>query len=1621
MKKFLLLSITIVMLFTSLLTNSVYNAGALSYNSFGYEIVNSEINILSYNGNDTTVVIPAVIDGYPVTSIDYCAFYGCDSLTSITIPDSVTSIGNEAFEYCDSLTSITVDNENKYYSSDERGVLFNKDKTKLIQYPIGNKAQEYIIPDSVTSIGNGAFEYCDSLTSITVDNENKYYSSDERGVLFNKDKTKLIQYPIGNKAQEYIIPDSVTSIGNGAFDDCDSLTSITIPDSVTTINSHAFYSCEKLEIINISDNIRSIEPLAFSDTGYYNDKHNWTEDGILYIDDCLIASKDIVSSLVIDQGTKLVAESVFDGHDCLRSVTFPDNEIVINSRAFCGSSLSTLSFSDKAVRIGEYAFSECNQLVDVVIPNVKSISSVAFGYCDNLTTAIIDGTYDRIPSYLFDGCSKLQSILIPRSVTYTDHHAFPGVSVEESKCIDIWYTGTEEELKNITWGWFGQISGDKIWHYNTCSNFNHSYAELCSEQCQKCEWFRTSSHFWHWIIDKENNCGADGESHEECTVCHIKRNENTVIAATGNHDFEWQTDKENNCGVDGEKHEECTVCHIKRNENTVIAATGNHDFEWQTDKENNCGVDGYKHEECSVCHVTRSENTVIDATGNHTYDNNCDVKCNVCGNIRTIEHTYRDECDRDCNICGEFRKAPHKYDNDCDDICNLCGSEREIGDHRYTNACDAFCNSCGFERTPSAHVYDNNCDKSCNVCEENRTVPSHIYDNACDAFCNECNAQRDVPEHVYSSGCDIECNECKKSRVNTEAHTYTNDCDADCNLCSEVRIPDEHKYINSCDTDCNVCGHIRTIEHTFTNECDNECNVCFESRKAPHLYDNDCDADCNLCDVTRTPTEHRYDNSCDIDCNECGEVRTIEHTYSGTDDLSCNVCYASLVPKLPVVESCDAESITLTAVSGCEYSMDGENWQCSNTFNGLTSDTEYTFYQRVKETSSSKQSGISKPLKTKTLKGYTVTFCYNDGSDSNFTKIKTQGVDLLFSSASKSGYTFLGWSLTPNGTTFISSYTEDKNVTLYAKWAHKCSICSGRGQTSTIVQQYTTCSNCNGKGEISKKDTTNLRCMDCGSKNLKTEYIPTGFGGYGERRYCGFCYGENIGKGYVDVSQCTSCSGLGQKLQNVTKWVTCIACDGQGKYTAAQPKAPIPVIKAQGDDYIELVAVEGAEYSINGTIWQTSPLFNNLSSGTYYVYQRYKATDINSVGEASEPLIIEVHKHIYNNACDTNCNTCGDIRTISHDYAVATCTEPKTCKVCGMTSGNKLSHKSDSGTVTKKATCTATGTKTYKCTLCKEVIKTETIAKVAHKYDSGKVTKKATCKATGVKTYTCSVCKGTKTETIAKLTTHTYSNNCDKSCNVCGKTRTVGAHKYSNNCDATCNYCSAKRTIKHTYSNNCDTSCNVCKATRAITHSYKTTTTKATLTKNGSIVKKCTVCGKVASKTAIKYAKTFKLSTTTYTYDGKVKTPSVTVKDSAGKTLKKNTDYTVTYASGRKNVGTYKVTIKMKGKYSGTKTLTFKINPAKTTVSKLTSGKKSITVAITKKSTQVTGYQIQYSTSKKFTNAKTKTISSYKTTKYALKSLSAKKTYYVRVRTYKTVGKTKYYSGWSTYKYVKTK
>ena len=168
-----------------------------------------------------------------------------------------------------------------------------------------------------------------------------------------------------------------------------------------------------------------------------------------------------------------------------------------------------------------------------------------------------------------------------------------------------------------------------------------------------------------------------------------------------------------------------------------------------------------------------------------------------------------------------------------------------------------------------------------------------------------------------------------------------------------------------------------------------------------------------------------------------------------------------------------------------------------------------------------------------------------------------------------------------------------------------------------------------------------------------------------------------------------------------------------------------------------------------------------------------------------------------------------------------------------------------------------------------------------------------------------------------------------------------------------------------------------------------------------------------------------KLSSTSYTYNGKTKTPGVTVKDKKGRKLKKGTDYTVKYSSGRKNVGRYAVKVTFKGNYTGSKTVYYYIVPKSTSISRVSALRKGFKLSWKKQKTQTTGYQIQYSTSKKFKKAKAVNVSKNKTTSKYIKKLSSKKKYYVRVRTYKKVkinGKTKkVYSSWSKTKTVKTR
>lgn len=238
--------------------------------------------------------------------------------------------------------------------------------------------------------------------------------------------------------------------------------------------------------------------------------------------------------------------------------------------------------------------------------------------------------------------------------------------------------------------------------------------------------------------------------------------------------------------------------------------------------------------------------------------------------------------------------------------------------------------------------------------------------------------------------------------------------------------------------------------------------------------------------------------------------------------------------------------------------------------------------------------------------------------------------------------------------------------------------------------------------------------------------------------------------------------------------------------------------------------------------------------------------------------------------------------------------------------------------------------------------------------------------------------------------------------------------------DATC---TAAGYTGDTYCKTCNKKLSTGKSIAAKGHSTTTKTQKATASKDGKITTTCTRCGTTTKTAKIARVSKIKLSKTKYTYNGKKQTPSVTVKDSKGKELKVNTDYKVKLPSGRKNVGTYEVKITFKGsKYSGSKTLSYTINPKSTKLSKVSAKKKGFEAKWKKQSTQTKGYQIQYSTDSKFKSGnKTVTVNKNSTTKKTISKLKAKKKYYVRIRTYKTVGKQKYYSDWSKSVKVTTK
>ena len=494
----------------------------------------------------------------------------------------------------------------------------------------------------------------------------------------------------------------------------------------------------------------------------------------------------------------------------------------------------------------------------------------------------------------------------------------------------------------------------------------------------------------------------------------------------------------------------------------------------------------------------------------------------------------------------------------------------------------------------------------------------------------------------------------------------------------------------------------------------------------------------------------------------------------------------------------------------------------------------------------------------------------------------------------------------------------------------------------------------------------------------------------------------------------------------------------------------------------------------------------------------------------------------------TKCNATvtETIAKTSHKYVdtviAPTCTTDgytlHKCSVCGTSYKDNTTkatgHSYGNSVVTKQPTCTSVGTAIKTCTKCNATV-TETIPKTSHKYTDTVVA--PTCTADGYTLHKCSVCGTSYKDSITKATGHSYGNSvvtkqptCTsegtaiKTCTKCNATVTEKLPAKGHTAVTDKGYPATCTTAGKTDGSHCSVCNTVIKAQTVINATGHKSSgwivdKAASIGVKGSKHKECTVCKKVLetaeipalSRISISKA-SVTLSTSTYAYDGKAETPSVTVKV-GGKTLKKDTDYTVSYSnntkvgtakvtitgkgnytgsisktfkiknnfkkatisgisnksytgknitqnitvkyngktlkkgtdytvsySSNKNIGTATVKITGKGSFTGTITKTFKINPAKQEIQKLTAKSKAFFVDWAQKGS-ATGYEIQYATNSKFTSAKKVTITNKKTDKTTISKLSGKKKYYVRVRSYTTVKGTKYYGAWSASKSVTTK
>ncbi len=424
----------------------VINPLSYSYGNLIYELDENGNAVITGNTltEDTDLTIPSKIDGHNVVSIGGSAFYSCESLTSITIPEGVTSIGEGAFYSCESLTSINLP---EGVTRIEGFTFAYCESLTSISMPdsvesIGDYAFQYCtnltsinLPEGVTSIGDFAFQGCTNLTSINLPKrvtsigDYAFYSCESlTSINLPEGVTRIEGFTFADceSLKSISMPDSVESIGDYAFQNCNSLTSITISEGVTSIGYYAFYSCKSLTSINLPEGVTSIGDFAFQ--GCTNLTSINLPEGVTRIEGSTFAYCESLTSISMPDSVESIGDYAFQNCNSLTSITISEGVTSIGEGAFyCCESLTSINLPEGVTRIEGYTFAYCKSLTSISMPEgVTSIGESAFYGCKSLTSISIPNGVTSIESFTFGYCDNLTSITIPESVNSIEDYAFYG-------------------------------------------------------------------------------------------------------------------------------------------------------------------------------------------------------------------------------------------------------------------------------------------------------------------------------------------------------------------------------------------------------------------------------------------------------------------------------------------------------------------------------------------------------------------------------------------------------------------------------------------------------------------------------------------------------------------------------------------------------------------------------------------------------------------------------------------------------------------------------------------------------------------------------------------------------------------------------------------------------------------------------------------------------------------------------------------------------------------------------------------------------------------------------------------------------------------------------------------